>query len=75
MNGSILRRSALNISTKRLLEAAIPATCVNSVFDGQRGYAMTVGSMVPDFDPSDVPHPSTRAPQGTTPIVVCSQLG
>lgn len=25
---------------------------------------MTVGSMVPDFDPKDVPHPSTRAPQG-----------
>lgn len=25
---------------------------------------MTVGSMVPEFDAKDIPHPSTRAPQG-----------
>lgn len=64
MIGSLLRRSALELSHRYSYEATILAACTSSTLGSQRGVAMTVGSAVPDFDPKDIPSPSTRAPQG-----------
>ena len=46
------------------LSFALPAAQLLSLGGSQRSAAMAVGGTIPDYDPTDVPHPSTRAPQG-----------
>ncbi len=53
----LLHSSKLLIRSTGHVESAFPAI-------GSQRTAATVGGAVPDFDPTDVPHPDTRAPQG-----------